>query len=289
MTIQGEFGTVVRQVIAYDIIIVWYYIVNLERDYLLRLQVESDTFYLNLTLEGRTTLFYATQRLPIQVGRFHLLRVPAGSHDSLWEKGSYRMLQVQIRQDIVAALFPEKKFKGRWPIPIMEKVPTRFADVSVGIPVGATFQVNRILSNEQEGMKARILKESAAKEMMLLCFDLLHDYALTTKAVSRSQLERFEEVAVYIGNHLDIDITVPHLCEKFHISRTRLYDGFQRMYGESVHEYIISQRIEKAKLLLQEDKAVSQVAMMVGFNKTSSFIRAFKQKTGTTPAAFKLQ
>lgn len=54
--------------------------------------------------------------------------------------------------------------------------------------------------------------------------------------------------------------------------------------GRTVKQWIIERRMHKArKLLINTDKAISQIAMDTGYTDTGYFIRQFKQLHGTSP------
>lgn len=65
---------------------------------------------------------------------------------------------------------------------------------------------------------------------------------------------------------------------------------FQRMFlettGISPHDYLVQQRIRKAKELLASGNSLAQVAQDTGFADQSHFTRIFKRLTGITPGAF---
>jgi len=52
-------------------------------------------------------------------------------------------------------------------------------------------------------------------------------------------------------------------------------------------DYINKFRLAEAERLLREDHSVVEVAQMVGFRDSGSFIRVFKKKMGFTPGQLK--
>jgi len=65
---------------------------------------------------------------------------------------------------------------------------------------------------------------------------------------------------------------------------------FQRMFlettGVSPHDYLVQQRIRKAREFLAAGSSLAQVAQDTGFADQSHFTRIFKRLTGITPGAF---
>jgi YesN/AraC family two-component response regulator len=93
----------------------------------------------------------------------------------------------------------------------------------------------------------------------------------------------------YIEHHLSSAITLKALADEANVSKYYFCRLFKHHTGLSPKKFIVSRRIERAKELLnrKEDMNVSLVAMEVGFNDVSYFIRAFRKMTGTTPARLK--
>src|SRR5215475_11074451 len=63
---------------------------------------------------------------------------------------------------------------------------------------------------------------------------------------------------------------------------------FRAAYGETPHGYLMTRRIERAKLLLRRgDLSVTDVCMAVGCTSLGSFSARFTQLTGETPTAYR--
>lgn len=60
--------------------------------------------------------------------------------------------------------------------------------------------------------------------------------------------------------------------------------------GISPHQYLLQQRIERAKQLLkQTDQSVVDIALACGFNSHSHLSKQFRQVTGVTPKAYRAE
>ena len=65
---------------------------------------------------------------------------------------------------------------------------------------------------------------------------------------------------------------------------------FKQSTGIAPYQYVIQQRIAKAKRLLkQQDLSLVDVALACGFVSQSAFNRTFKQHVGTTPRKYRLE
>jgi AraC-like DNA-binding protein len=63
---------------------------------------------------------------------------------------------------------------------------------------------------------------------------------------------------------------------------------FRATYGETPYGYLMTRRIERAKLLLRRgDLSVTEVCMAVGCTSLGSFSARFTQLVGETPTAYR--
>ena len=63
---------------------------------------------------------------------------------------------------------------------------------------------------------------------------------------------------------------------------------FRATYGETPHAYLMTRRIERAKLLLRRgDLSVTEVCMAVGCTSLGSFSARFTELVGETPTAYR--
>ena len=61
-----------------------------------------------------------------------------------------------------------------------------------------------------------------------------------------------------------------------------------RLFGETPHEFLTRVRIDEAKkLLLRDDRSVTDVCFDVGYESVGSFSIRFRSLTGLSPAALR--
>ena len=99
-----------------------------------------------------------------------------------------------------------------------------------------------------------------------------------------------QKIKTYIENHYHQEIKIEELAKKLNYTRNHLYKLFKKEYGVSPSEYVMTLRIEKAKMLFRDHTkklSVSDVAYAVGFTDPLYFSRIFHQKTGASPTEFK--
>jgi AraC family transcriptional regulator len=101
------------------------------------------------------------------------------------------------------------------------------------------------------------------------------------RSLTRVQLQQAID---YIHTHLNRDLSLAELANIINSSPTYFAGLFKQMMGISPHQYVIQQRVERAKLmLLKTDLAIADIALQVGFSSQSHLTQQFKRLTGMTP------
>ncbi|MGK7909566.1 MAG: helix-turn-helix domain-containing protein [Synechococcus sp.] len=96
------------------------------------------------------------------------------------------------------------------------------------------------------------------------------------------------QVLDYIDAHLGSDITLAELAELVDLSQFHFGRLFKQSLGLSPYQYLLQQRVERAKTLLrQSDQSIVEIALKCGFNSQSHLGRKFRQLTGITPKAYR--
>jgi len=81
---------------------------------------------------------------------------------------------------------------------------------------------------------------------------------------------------------------VPMVAENFNFSESYFSQFFKECTGQNFSVYLEKYRIEKAKELICENKYdLERIAIMIGYNNSNTFRRAFKRLEGISPSDYK--
>lgn len=97
------------------------------------------------------------------------------------------------------------------------------------------------------------------------------------------------QIIEYIRSNYDRPLSLESIAEEFGITSVYLSSWFKKNIGINLSVYLSNYRMEKAKEMLINNKAmkIADVAEKVGIISTSTFIRQFKNYTGITPDQFR--
>ncbi len=142
---------------------------------------------------------------------------------------------------------------------------------------------------KQENLGGRLYIDSLAN---VLAVHLLRQYA-----AAKPRLMIYEgglpqrqliQILDYINEHLDQDIKLADLAQLLGMSQFHLSHLFKQSIGTAPYQYLLQQRIERAKQLLkQTDQSIMDIAFLCGFNSHSHLSKQFRQLTGMTPTAYR--
>jgi AraC-like DNA-binding protein len=104
-------------------------------------------------------------------------------------------------------------------------------------------------------------------------------------ASDRVFLDRFRKMVV--EQQSNPKFTTEAAAASLGMSRMHLNRKLRALTGQSTHDYILGQRLEKALNLLPGPLRIESIAQVVGFKSSSHFATVFRQKFGATPSAFR--
>ena len=114
-------------------------------------------------------------------------------------------------------------------------------------------------------------------------------HTIISKSVSVKNEELHESISDYIQKNLsDPKLSYKTIAKQFHISKSALYNLFNRYFGSSVNSYVEFARMKSAKAALADtDKSILEVAIGVGIADQNYFSRCFKKQFGVSPTKYR--
>ena len=99
---------------------------------------------------------------------------------------------------------------------------------------------------------------------------------------------RMTRIAKYIRENISSPISIQELLREANMSRTNFFNLFKDNFGMTPNEYIIREKITRAKAMIRSstDQSITQIAYQLGYSDSSYFSKQFKRVTGYTPRQF---
>ena len=133
-----------------------------------------------------------------------------------------------------------------------------------------------------------LLSESANRHLQISCnlLPLLNEIYKVYKSHRETNTQgksRTQQIVGYINNHINDNITLDTICNKFYISKPQLCRNFKAATGSTVQNYINAKRLVNAKRMLSDGIPPTKAAQLNGFNDYSVFYRAFCKEYSKAP------
>lgn len=227
---------------------------------------------LEQVIDGRSEIIHS---VPTQVG-IHPANI---SQSFVWDSEA-EFLILHLKPSLLKNLSEEA-----WGKDNIELVPqsTGFFDPLI---VHMGFALKTVL--ETDALGSRLYADSMANALGIHLLSRYSTGKPTVKlhkgGLSKQQLKH---VLDYMNEHLNRNLSLAELAIVVRLSSYHFAHLFKQSMGISPHQYHIQCRIERAKELLHKgDRAIKDIAQVVGFSSQGHFTYHFKRLTGITPKKF---
>ena len=121
---------------------------------------------------------------------------------------------------------------------------------------------------------------------------LLQNYALERVRIPESRggiiMPRLRRALEYINENLESDLRLENIARELHLSPFHFAREFRSSTGQTPYQYLLDQRMEKAKTLLRIGRdSIQEIALDCGFSSTVNFTRTFRQRVGAPPGVWR--
>lgn len=126
----------------------------------------------------------------------------------------------------------------------------------------------------------------SVEEVLAKVASALADYYQESMRADSGRNALCEQVASFLRNKIDQDISLEEIAGLFYISPSYLSRTFRQLKGQTIGQYTLQIRMEQARYLLDNsDLKIADIAAKVGYTDPNYFTRVYKKYTGTLPSS----
>jgi AraC family transcriptional regulator len=97
-------------------------------------------------------------------------------------------------------------------------------------------------------------------------------------------------VKEFVHAKMEDELSLRELAQSVGLSTPHFSEMFRNSTGESPHQFVLRQRVERAKEMLREAKMrVLDVAVACGFKTQQHFARVFRRICGASPTEYRYE
>ncbi len=118
--------------------------------------------------------------------------------------------------------------------------------------------------------------------------DICAKYLTLINGVETSSNNLAINIQQYLLNHYQDNININDLVDIFNVSKGTLFNAFKKEFNTTIHQRLLSIRLDKARLLLTTSSySIKEIAIKCGFKDSDYFCKAFKKMYKLTPSQSK--
>jgi AraC-like DNA-binding protein len=159
-------------------------------------------------------------------------------------------------------------------------------DLELGEPLVA----DRGLAHRFDALFDALLRPGSRLEADTRLAEWLADLAGRAPAVPRRRAARrdpaFRVACAYLGDNLARNVSLDELAGAAGVSRFRLVRLFDAAIGLPPHRFLLAQRINAVRALLERGTPIGRAALLCGFADQSHLHRHFRRAWGITPGEY---
>ncbi|MDH5032211.1 AraC family transcriptional regulator [Chryseobacterium cucumeris] len=146
----------------------------------------------------------------------------------------------------------------------------------------ATNNIMRIAMDDNS--QKDIMADFALKELLIRLMQT-QARGMVEKNIVKNK-SRIGFVVDYIKRNLHQKLSIDSIAKLAYVSKSNFFKMFRDELGTSPNDFILQERITRAKELLASQTSIKETAFQTGFSDTNYFTRVFKQLEGVTPKSY---
>lgn len=143
----------------------------------------------------------------------------------------------------------------------------------------ATNNIMRIAMDDNS--QKDIMADFALKELLIRLMQT-QARSMMEKNIAKNK-SRIGFVVDYIKKNIHQKLSIDSIAKMAYVSKSNFFKMFKDELGTSPNDFILQERINRAKELLASQNSIKETAYQTGFSDTNYFTRVFKQLVGITP------
>ncbi|MDB5364197.1 MAG: AraC family transcriptional regulator [Rhodospirillales bacterium] len=212
-----------------------------------------------------------------------------GADYTVWcDAGPRRLISLYLRPDFVAAIAGTGAVSPMLGV-LLDELPGRFACYQLPIKPALAEITRQLIMPPYTGKRRLLFVQAQIYALLCLLLDEIHDADLTaglSEIFTERDLAKFEAARGILMSCAGPPPTVAELARSVGTNATKLKKGFKLVYGTTLFEFALNERMRRAMHLLSVERmSIGTVADAVGYQHQASFSAAFKKYYGMLPKA----
>jgi AraC-like DNA-binding protein len=234
----------------------------------------------------------------IRANQFSLFSIPSSDCEYKVNKGQYRSFSIHFPSAYLQLL------EMHFPLQLTNLLKDAALKVPAAAritPTNCTPEIIRIIRNILyctgfKDVSRDAYLNSIVFDLLLNCLEFLnknlHEQPFVKKAprLPEGDVQKIVEAYNYLREHLQDPFSPDLLAERLDLDLYKLRKGFKTHYKTTMMDFLIEERMTKARDLLSNSKIpIKEIAFSVGYERPSLFTSFFTKKYGYPPSTLRIR
>jgi AraC-like DNA-binding protein len=275
---KGKFGWILSQYIGEKDIMVWQHHFFIHEACNLILENLQPTILLNFMIKGNPSCKIPGFRGdPVEEGNFRLFYISRLKHPVSFIPGTYHNIHLNFDPDYLKTIIGNKLRLKQLLASIVPKKSQISLYIAGQITQDDRADLMELLWSEKDTAASQRHFSHIAGRLLLRYLRKHHEIK-----------DDISILVKFIVSHIDQPLNIELLARYCHKSKSEVHRLFKQQLGMSPYQFIQHKRVEIAKeYLLKSNSRIGTIALALGFEDLSGFLKVFKKHTGSTPTEFR--
>jgi AraC-like DNA-binding protein len=135
----------------------------------------------------------------------------------------------------------------------------------------------------------RIDESKTMKEITFLLQQALDEYTNALSITNENKYsKKINDAKIFIDHNLSMKFTQKDIADHVKLNPSYLSRQFKKEVGMNISDYILSEKIREAKIMLEfSNYSLQDISDILNFSSKSYFIRCFRKTEGLTPLSYR--
>ncbi|WP_254412607.1 helix-turn-helix domain-containing protein [Dyadobacter diqingensis] len=255
--------------------------------------LESDFPYLQMHFELSTTgcLYQPQAKAEVETviykGMHSLLFYPSLKGKLYYlKKANSFSVEIELSLDFIRRIFHgDLEVLGEFGRNIERNLPSIMGGKSYPITPAMKQIILEIRNCSYAGSLKKIFVEAKVTELLALQISQINMFETSTTTLRQSDIDRLHHVKDLLQKDLNSHYSIEELARIAGINRTKLQQGFKKLFGTTIFGCISDNRLAEARRLIINGQytTLAEVSGIAGYKNPQHFTAAFKKKYGHLP------
>ncbi|WP_200974541.1 helix-turn-helix transcriptional regulator [Echinicola sp. 20G] len=248
----------------------------------------SDYIQISMQVSGKSAIYKKAKNhhKEIPLGMFQLAyRNEVNTNvDLLYSKEPFRYIRVFITRNFFLNLLSNEPWakQDSFYKSVQNHQYVRFGNDVLPLNNVLSEILDEIMNNDYPAHFGQYFIQSKLKELFLT-IHVQKTKMNNSHMLPSDEMNKIQMAKAYLGTTYHNPPTIKQLSRKVSLNEFKLKKGFKQVYNTTIRAYITELRMQRARKMIYESYAISEIAMSLGYKSASYFISAYKKIYGETP------